>query len=72
MLELNLRSYKCPQQFIQFKLGLRNAVSLKQAITFFIDPVESIEDIERFLQKNSYSYRLNKQQGVLLVEPLRV
>lgn len=72
MLELNLRTYKCPQQFIQFKLGLRDAISLKQAITFNISQEQNTDDIERYLQKKAYYYKLNKQQGLLLVEPFSV
>ncbi|ASM53569.1 MULTISPECIES: hypothetical protein [Pseudoalteromonas] len=72
MLEQNLSAYKCPQQFIQFKLGLRKAVSLQQSITFSFNNAENINDIERFLQKHAYCYTLNKRQGMLLVEPLRV
>jgi len=72
MLELDLRAYKCPQQFIQFKLGLREAISLNQAITFNISSEQNTDDIERYLQKKMYYYKLNKQQGLLLVEPLRV
>ncbi|MCK8129985.1 hypothetical protein AWH60_00275 [Pseudoalteromonas haloplanktis] len=72
MLELDLRAYKCPQQFIQFKLGLREAISLNQAITFNISSEQNTDDIERYLQKKMYYYKLNKQQALLLVEPLRV
>ncbi|TMP70286.1 hypothetical protein CWB76_11710 [Pseudoalteromonas sp. S1609] len=72
MLELDLRAYKCPQQFIQFKLGLREAISLNQAITFNISSELNTDDIERYLQKKMYYYKLNKQQALLLVEPLRV
>lgn len=52
MLELDLRAYKCPQQFIQFKLGLREAISLNQTITFNISSEQNTDDIERYLQKN--------------------
>ncbi|WP_372763126.1 hypothetical protein [Pseudoalteromonas sp.] len=72
MLEQNLSAYKCPQQFIQFKLGLRKAISAQQTITFIIAHQQDINDIERFLQKHGYCYNYNKQQGVLLVEPFRV
>ena len=72
MLHQDLRIYICPQQFIQFKLGLREALSKQQAITFTIVSDESVDDIERFLKKYAYSYNLDKQQGLLLVEPLRV
>ncbi|NWL16665.1 hypothetical protein FHG08_13305 [Pseudoalteromonas sp. Scap03] len=72
MLELDLRAYKCPQQFIQFKLGLREAISLNQTITFNISSEQNTDDIERYLQKKMYYYKLNKQQALLLVEPLRV
>lgn len=72
MLHQDLRSYRCPRQFIQFKLGLREALSKHQAITFTIASDESVDDIERFLKKYAYSYNLDKQQGLLLVEPLRV
>lgn len=72
MLHQDLRSYRCPQQFIQFKLGLREALSKQQAITFSVNSDESMDDIERYLKKYAYSYNLDKQQGLLLVEPLRV
>ena len=72
MLHQDLRIYRCPQQFIQFKLGLREALSKQQAITFTIVSDESVDDIEQFLKKYAYSYNLDKQQGLLLVEPLRV
>lgn len=72
MLHQDLRSYRCPQQFIQFKLGLREALSTRQAITFSVNNDESMDDIERYLKKYAYSYNLDKQQGLLLVEPLRV
>jgi TusA-related sulfurtransferase len=72
MLHQDLRSYRCPQQFIQFKLGLREALSTKQVITFSVNSDESMDDIERFFKKYAYSYNLDKQQGLLLVEPLRV
>ena len=72
MLHQDLRIYRCPQQFIQFKLGLREALSKQQAITFTIASDESVDDIKRFLKKYAYSYNLDKQQGLLLVEPLRV
>jgi TusA-related sulfurtransferase len=72
MLEQDLSAYRCPQQFIQFKLGLRKAASLQQSISFTINRQQSIDDIQRFLQKYCYCYTLDKQKGVLLVEPLRV
>ena len=64
--------YELRALFIQFKLGLRDAISLKQAITFNISQEQNTDDIERYLQKKAYYYKLNKQQGLLLVEPLRV
>ena len=51
MLHQDLRSYRCPQQFIQFKLGLREALSTRQAITFSVNSDESMDDIERYLKK---------------------
>jgi hypothetical protein len=72
MLEQDLSAYRCPQQFIQFKLGLRKAASLQQSILFSINSQQDIDDIQRFLQKYCYCYTLDKQHGVLLVEPLRV
>jgi len=64
---LNLRGYKCPQQFVQFKLGLRRAKSLQQNVTFSFNVNEGINDIERFLTKNAYCYYVDKQNEVLLV-----
>lgn len=72
MLEHDLSAYRCPQQFIQFKLGLRKAASLQQSITFTINRQQGMDDIQRFLQKYCYCYTLNKEDGVLIVEPLRV
>lgn len=72
MLERDLTKFKCPQQFVQFKLALKSAQSLKQCISFSINKGESVNDIERFLQKNAYRYNFNKQRGLLLVEPLHV
>ncbi|GAA61876.1 hypothetical protein P20652_3765 [Pseudoalteromonas sp. BSi20652] len=72
MLERDLNEFKCPQQFVQFKLALKNAQLSKQRITFVINKSADANDIERFLQKNDYSYNFNKQRGLLLVEPLHV
>ena len=41
MLTVDLRDYKCPQQFIQFKLGLNKAVSAQQAVTFTFNAAEA-------------------------------
>jgi len=30
---------------------------------------QPIQDIERFLQKNNYQYKLEQQHGLLIVEP---
>lgn len=72
MLERDLKKFKCPQQFVQFKLALKSAQSSKQCISFSINKGESANDIERFLQKNAYRYNFDKQRGLLLVEPLHV
>ena len=72
MVERDLKEFKCPQQFVQFKLALRSAQSSKHRITFSLNKGESANDIERFLQKNAYSYNFDKQRGLLLVEPLHV
>ena len=72
MLERDLKPFKCPQQFVQFKLALKNAQSSKQHIRFSVNKDESAHDIERFLQKNAYRYNYDRQQGLLLVEPLHV
>ncbi|MEL0642305.1 hypothetical protein V6260_17030 [Pseudoalteromonas aliena] len=72
MLERDLKEFKCPQQFVQFKLALRSAQSSKQHIIFSVNKGESTNDIERFLQKHAYSYNFDKQRGLLLVEPLHV
>ena len=53
MLECDLKKFKCPQQFVQFKLALRNAQSSNKAITFSINNDESADDITRFLSKNA-------------------
>ncbi|MCQ8877136.1 sulfurtransferase TusA family protein [Pseudoalteromonas shioyasakiensis] len=72
MLEHDLRTFICPQQFIQFKLGLKQANCNKQSIKFILSLEQSTSDIERFLQKHHYQYKLEQQQGLLFVEPLRV
>ncbi|WP_338365623.1 hypothetical protein [uncultured Pseudoalteromonas sp.] len=72
MLECNLKQFKCPQQFVQFKLALRNAQALNQAITFSINNDESAADITRFLTKNAFTYEFDKYLGLLHVEPLHV
>ncbi|KPH63243.1 hypothetical protein AMS58_13045 [Pseudoalteromonas porphyrae] len=69
MLKQDLRVFKCPQQFIQFKLGLRQALLAQQTIEFRILEQQPIQDIERFLQKNNYQYKLEQQHGLLIVEP---
>ncbi|MGB1291736.1 MAG: hypothetical protein ACPG5Z_06360 [Pseudoalteromonas sp.] len=72
MLEQDLRVYKCPQQFIRFKLGLKQANFNQQPIKFTLTLEQSTSDIERFLQKHNYHYQLQKQLGLLMVEPHRV
>jgi len=72
MLEQDLREFKCPQQFIQFKLGLKQANLNQQSIKFILMLAQSTSDIERFLQKHNYHYQLQKQLGLLMVEPHRV
>ncbi|MFY8327261.1 hypothetical protein [Pseudoalteromonas sp. ZZD1] len=72
MLEHDLRTYNCPQQFIQFKLGLKQANCNKQPIKFIFSLEQTTSDIERFLQKHHYHYKLEPQLGLLFVEPLRV
>ena len=72
MLECDLKKFKCPQQFVQFKLALRNAQSSNKAITFSINNDESANDITRFLSKNAYTYKFDQHLGLLLVEPLHV
>ena len=57
---------------MQVKLALRRAQSSKQAITYSVYKGENVDDIEHFLQKNALSYSFDKQQGLLLVEPLHV
>lgn len=72
MLERDLKKFKCPQQFVQFKLALREAQLLKQAVTFSINNDESADDIKRFLIKNAYNYTFDQHLGLILVEPLHV
>ena len=72
MLEQDLREFKCPQQFIQFKLGLKQANLNQQSIKSTLTLAQSTSDIERFLQKYNYHYQLQKQLGLLMVEPRRV
>ena len=57
MLECDLKKFKCPQQFVQFKLALRNAQSSNKAITFSINNDESADDITRFLSKSTLSVK---------------
>ena len=72
MLTVDLRDYKCPQQFIQFKLGLNKAVSAQQAVTFTFNAAEATDDMQRFLEKNHYHFKIDLELGVLTVEPIRV
>lgn len=72
MLEQDLRGFNCPKQFIQFKLALREAVETAQTIKFTFLAQQSTQDIERFLQKNHYPYKLEQQNGLLIVELNRV
>ena len=72
MLTVDLRGYKCPQQFIQFKLGLNKAISVKQPVTFTFNAAEATDDMQRFLEKHHYHFKLDLEFGVLTVEPIRV
>ncbi|AXV64855.1 hypothetical protein D0907_05920 [Pseudoalteromonas lipolytica] len=72
MLMCDLRPFKCPQQFIQFKLGLNKAVSANQSVTFTFNAAESSEDMQRFLEKHHYHFKIDLKLGVLIVEPIRV
>ena len=72
MLDQDLRGFKCPQQFIQFKLALRQALAAAQSIRFTLLADQSTKDMERFLQKNHYQYKLEQQRGLLIVELNRV
>ncbi|MBQ4833299.1 hypothetical protein J8L70_08610 [Pseudoalteromonas sp. MMG010] len=72
MLTLDLRHYQCPQQFVQFKLGLKKSHFEQSKIKFLIDLEQPITDIELFLKKNNYRYQFDKQSSLLIVEPLGV
>ncbi|MAD05253.1 MAG: hypothetical protein CMK65_16745 [Pseudoalteromonas sp.] len=72
MLTVDLRDYKCPQQFIQFKLGLNKAISVKQPVTFTFNAAEATDDMQRFLEKHHYHFKIDLELGVLTVEPIRV
>ncbi|GKW52119.1 MULTISPECIES: hypothetical protein [Pseudoalteromonas] len=72
MLTVDLRGYKCPQQFIQFKLGLNKATSIKQPVTFTFNAAEATDDMQRFLEKHHYHFKIDLELGVLTVEPIRV
>lgn len=72
MLTVDLRGYKCPQQFIQFKLGLNKAISAQQAVTFTFNAAEATDDMQRFLEKHHYHFKIDLKLGVLIVEPIRV
>lgn len=72
MLHVDLTPYSCPQLFIIFKLGLKNAILLQKAITFQLSVGQNTDDIERYLQKMMFSYKFDKQKKLLVVEPKRV
>lgn len=72
VLEYNLQQYKCPQLFIQFKLGLREALTSQQGIVFQLPTDQSTHDIERYLKKYYFQYQLKQQHHLLTVEPKRV
>lgn len=72
MLEYNLQQYKCPQLFIQFKLGLREALSNQQGVFFQLPVNQSTHDIERYLKKYHFQYQLEQQHHLLTVESKRV
>lgn len=69
MLKYDLQQYKCPQLFIQFKLGLREALSNQQKIMFQLPTNESTQDIERYLNKYHFQYQLEQSHYLLTVEP---
>lgn len=72
MLRCDLRQFKCPQQFVQFKLGLKKAQLAKQTVIFAFDVAHSNHDMLRFLDKHHYQYRLDLNLGELTVEPVCV
>ena len=72
MLEQDLRGFKCPQQFIQFKLTLRQALATAQPIKFTLLVDQPTQDMERLKLKNHYPYKLDQQRGLLIVELNRV
>ncbi len=72
MLMIDLRDYKCPQQFIQFKLGLNKAVSVNQPITFTFNTASATDDMQQFLEKYHYDFKIDLELGVLTVEPVCV
>lgn len=72
ILEQDLREFKCPQQFIQFKLALQRALVAQQTIIFTLNAHQPTQDMERFLQKNYFPYKLEQQRGLLTVELNRV
>ena len=72
MLMCDLRPFKCPQQFIQFKLGLNKAQSVNQPVTFTFNAEHSSDDMQRFLEKHHYHFEIDLELGVLTVEPVCV
>ncbi len=72
MLRYDLQQYKCPQLFIQFKLGLREALSNHQRVAFQLPVNEPIQDIERYLNKYHFQYQLKQSHYLLTVEAKRV
>jgi hypothetical protein len=53
-------------------LALRQALAAAQSIRFTLLADQSTKDMERFLQKNHYQYKLEQQRGLLIVELNRV
>ncbi len=56
MLTIDLRPFICPQQFVQFKLGLNRAAARQENICFLLPLGDKAKDIKTYLIKRRYDY----------------
>ena len=71
MVEVDLRSLRCPQQFVQFKLALKRAQGDHSRLLLLLNTnTQEFTDIERYLKKQGLSYALQRQPSFyrLIVE----
>lgn len=57
MKQYNLTAYTCPQQFVQFKLALKDIQLAQQGGELILDAAQSYKDIEAFLIKKQWTFK---------------